>query len=101
MKLTDVVSQIRTENKIEVKKARDAEKAGSSAVKSADTVALSSGSKEVQKMREIIEKTPSVRADRVEALKRQVENGEYHVDARDIADKMLESFMADEGIMGK
>ena len=102
MKLTDVVSQIRTETKIEVKKAREAGKVASdNKAESTDTVALSAGSREVQKMRQIIDETPSVRADRVETLRRQIENGEYQVDSRDIADKMLASFMADEGIMGK
>ncbi len=101
MKLTDVVSQIRTETKTEVKKAREAETVGSSKASATDTVALSTGSKEVQQMRQIIDDTPDVRADRVEALKSQVESGEYQVDSRDIADKMLSSLMVDEGILGK
>ncbi len=101
MKLTDVVSQIRTETKIEVKKARENAEVASSKGAAADTVALSPESKEVQQMRQIIKDTPAVRADKVAALKEQVESGEYQVAATDIADKMLESFMADEGILGK
>jgi len=101
MKLTDVVSQIRTETKIEVKKARESAEVASSKEAATDTVAISPESKEVQQMRQIIKDTPAVRAEKVAALKEQVENGDYRVEATDIADKMLASFMADEGILGK
>ncbi len=102
MKLTDLISHIRTDNKIEVKKTREAAKsAETSPTVSADSVQISAGSKEVLKMQEIVKNTPSVRTEMVAELKRQVENGEYHVDSTQIADKMLESWLADEGIIGK
>ena len=100
MKLTDLISQVRTDNKIEVKKAREAKEAQAPAGEAArDKVEISSGTQEMQKMREIIAKTPSVRTEMVETLKRQVENGEYKVSSKEIADKMLGDVLADEGVL--
>ena len=102
MKLTDLISPIRTDNKIEVKKTREAAKSAEcKPMVSADSVQISDGSKEVLKMQEIIKNTPSVRTEMVDELKRQVDNGEYHVSGTQIADKMMESWLADEGIVGK
>ena len=102
MKLTDLISQVRTDNKIEVKKTREAAKSAEAAPAAAtDRVQISDGSKEVLKMQEIVKNTPSVRTEMVDELKRQVDNGDYNVSGTDIADKMMESWMADEGVLGK
>lgn len=102
MKLTDLISQVRTDNKIEIKKTRETAKSPeASPLVSQDRVQISDGSKEVLKMQEIVKNTPSVRTDMVDELRRQVENGEYDVSATDIADKMMDSWMADEGVLGK
>lgn len=100
MKLTDLISQVRTETKIEAKKARPAEQAKAPAGEAAsDRVDISTGTQDMQKMREILANTPSVRTEMVATLKRQIENGEYQVPSQEIADKMLSSFLADEGIL--
>ncbi len=100
MKLTDAISQVRTDSKIEVKKARAAEKAQAPAGDgAADKVEISSGTQDMQKMREILANTPAVRTEMVATLKRQIENGEYQVPSQEIADKMLDSLFADEGIL--
>ena len=102
MKVTDLISHIRTDNKVEVKKMREtAKSAETKPTVSSDSVQISEGSKEVLKMQEIVKNTPSVRTEMVAELKRQVDNGEYHVDGTQIADKMMESWMADEGILSK
>ena len=99
MKLTDVISQIRTDNKIEVKKTRQMENGSKATVSSSpDTVDLSSGSKDVQKMQEILNQTPSVRTELIESLKAQIEGGTYNVDSRDIADKMMDEFLSENQI---
>ena len=101
MKLTEVISHIRMDNKIEVKKTRESGKlAETIPLVPADSVQISAGSKEVLKMQEIVKNSPSVRTEMVDELKRQVENGEYQVSGTQIADKMLESWLADEGILG-
>lgn len=101
MKLTDVLSQVRTETKVEVKKAKETQQAQAPAgeATSSDTVEISTGTQDMQKMREILADTPSVRTEMVATLKRQIENGEYQVPSQEIADKMMSSILADEGIL--
>ncbi len=100
MKLTDAISQVRTETKVEVKKARETQGSQAPAGETAsDKVEISTGTQDMQKMREILAKTPSVRTEMVATLKRQIENGEYQVPSQEIADKLLNSFLVDEGIL--
>ena len=102
MKLTDMISHVRMDNKMEVKKTQDAGKVAETIhLAPADSVQISEGSKEVLKMQAIVKNTPSVRADMVDELKRQIENGEYQVSGTQIADKMMESWLAEEGLLGK
>lgn len=95
MKVTDALQQIRTDNKVEVKKSRKAEEAGGPGTAPTDKVELSSGSRDVQKMQEILAETPPIRTELVESLKQQIEKGEYQVDSRDIADKMMETLLSE------
>jgi negative regulator of flagellin synthesis FlgM len=99
MKLTDVISQIRTDNKVEIKKNRQVESGSESAGSStADTVDLSSSSRDVQKMKEILDQTPPMRMDLIESLKAQIEGGTYNVESRDIADKMMNELLSENQI---
>jgi negative regulator of flagellin synthesis FlgM len=90
MKLTGIFSQIKTD-KVQVKKSEEASAAKSdkSQVAPTDRVEISAGSMEVQKSKEILAQTPSVRADKVNALKEQIAKGEYQVDPYKVADKMM------------
>lgn len=100
MKLSDVISQVRTDTKIEVKKGRGAEEAQAPAGDTAsDQVKISSATQDIQKMRDILANTPSVRTEMVATLKRQIENGEYQVPSQELADKMLNSLFGDEGVL--
>jgi len=97
MKLTDAISQIRTDNQVEVKKARRADAGAASAGPSAaDKVDLSSTSRDVQKMKEILEQTPPMRMEMIESLKKQIDEGTYRIDARDIADKMMADLLGED-----
>lgn len=98
MKLTDVISQIRTDNKVGTKKTRQVESNAESTASSSDTVELSSGSRDVQKMKEVLEQTPPIRMDLIKSLKAQIKAGTYHVDSRDIADKMMDEFLSENQI---
>jgi negative regulator of flagellin synthesis FlgM len=97
MKVTDTISQIRADNQVEMKKTRRADAGSASAGPSAaDKVDLSSTSRDVQKMKEILEQTPPMRMEMIESLKRQIDEGTYQVDARDIADKMLADLLSED-----
>ena len=60
-----------------------------------DKVDLSSQSKEMNKISEALAVTPDVRAEKVEALKKQVESGQYQVNSDAVAEKMIKEFLFD------
>lgn len=100
MKISDFVPQIKTENRVQ--KAKGTASVDSTvAASGGDKVQLSAGSIDVQKMKMIIQDTPAVRMDRVQALKQQIERGEYQVDPYRVADKMLMNLLAEGGIPGQ
>ncbi len=95
MKLTGIFPPVKTE-KVQVRKSEDSvaatpEKSG----QPTDRVVLSAGSLEVQKAKDILEQTPDVRMDRVQALKEEIARGEYQVDPRRLADKMMGSLLSE------
>ena len=99
MKISDFIPQIKTDNRVQ--KAKDKPISEASAVTTGtDRVELSASSIDVQKMKMIIQDTPSVRMDRVQALKQQIERGEYQVDPYRVADKMLINLLAESGLPG-
>ena len=59
-----------------------------------DTIVnLSTVSKEVQTAKEIIASEPDVREDKVAELRAKIESGNYTVDNKAVADKMVDSFL--------
>jgi negative regulator of flagellin synthesis FlgM len=60
-----------------------------------DKVDLSAQSKEMNKIHEVLNATPDVRTEKVEALKKQVESGQYEVNSNSVAEKMLKEFLFD------
>ncbi|RNC70146.1 MAG: flagellar biosynthesis anti-sigma factor FlgM [Desulfuromonadales bacterium] len=59
------------------------------AVQGGDTVKLSSGVERFAKMSEAVQGLPDIRVERVEELKKSIAAGQYKVNARDVAEKML------------
>lgn len=100
MKISDVFPQIRTEtNKVQNKKgasedAKTTEAAGDTSSPS-DRLELSPGSRELQKMQEVLKNTPSTRPDRVQAVKERIDRNEYAIDSYKVADRMLASLITD------
>ena len=60
-----------------------------------EKVDLSAKAREIQQVRKILEETPDVREEKVQALKRQIANGSYQVDAAKIAEKMVGEALID------
>lgn len=59
-----------------------------------DTIVnLSTASKEAQIAREVIASEPDVREDKVAELKNRIESGNYTVDNKAVADKIVDSFI--------
>jgi len=57
---------------------------------SKDKISLSGKAKEINELKRIISDLPETRSDRIEALKKAIESGNYTIDAQKIAQKMLE-----------
>ena len=59
-----------------------------------DTIVnLSTASKEAQNAKEVIASEPDVREDKVAELKKRIESGNYTVDNKAVADKIVDSFI--------
>ena len=102
MKISDFIPQIKTDNKIQ--KAKSSSRSVLSPTQSTagvDQVKISASSLDVQKMKGIIQNTPDLRMDRVQALKEQIERGDYEVDPYRVADKMLMNLLSEGGIVNK
>jgi len=57
---------------------------------SGDRVDISGKGKEIAELMSAIQQMPDVRTDRVNALKEAIESGNYHIDTKKLAQKMLE-----------
>lgn len=55
-----------------------------------DQVALSQRALDMQLARKALADVPAVRQDKVQTLKARIESGEYQVDSREVARKLLE-----------
>ena len=90
MKITDFIPQVKADNKVQkVNESQDTAAVSSGTSVGSDRVDLSASSLDVQKMKDILQETPSVRMEKVQALKVQIERGEYEIDSFRVADKML------------
>ncbi len=99
MKIGDFIPQIKTDNKIGKTKGAKRAESSSTASLVGDRVEISAGSLDVQKMKGIIQNTPDLRMDRVQALKEQIERGDYEVDPYRVADKMLMNLLSESEII--
>ena len=63
-----------------------------------EKVTLSTKARDIEKIQEILRKTPDVREDRVAHLKKKITSGEYSVKGKDVADQMLREFLL-EGLL--
>lgn len=78
-------------------KNRKAENSGSvqGAASGEDVVQVSNRSSDIQKYAALTNDLPDVRMDRVDDLSRQISDGQYNVDAEQVADALLKGTMID------
>ena len=57
---------------------------------SKDKITLSGKAKEINELKNLINDLPDIRTDRVDAIKKALDAGEYNMDAMNVAGKMLE-----------
>jgi negative regulator of flagellin synthesis FlgM len=101
MKIPDIhqdanlIQYIQQNGKVGPAERNSATPAAQNQVPTEDKVDLSSQSKEMKKIADALAATPDVRAEKVEALKKQVESGQYQVNSDSVAEKMLKEFLFD------
>ncbi len=98
MKVTDIASQVSSEYKIENKKIRPDQREEGQQVKqpAGDKVKISSQSRDIEKMKDMVQAAPEKRAELVQALKERVENGEYRVNTQELAGDMLTGLLQEQ-----
>jgi negative regulator of flagellin synthesis FlgM len=101
MKIPDIhqdanlIQYLQQNGKVGPAERNSAAPAAQNQVPTEDKVDLSSQSKEMKKIADALAATPDVRAEKVEALKKQVESGQYQVNSDAVAEKMLKEFLFD------
>lgn len=60
----------------------------------ASTVSVSSKAKDIQKANEIAKSSPEIRSEKIDRIAKQIKSGTYHVDSKDIAEKMLKDVLS-------
>lgn len=65
-----------------------------SGVPTASVVSLSGNAQNVQKLKDAVDQAPSVRSEKVDALRKKLQNGELDIDTQKLAD-LLEKVLGD------
>ena len=68
---------------------------GNEQLKENAIVDLSQNSKEVQKIKEVVESSPDLREEKVSELKDRIESGRYNIDNERVADRLVDAFLED------
>ncbi|NPB10049.1 MAG: flagellar biosynthesis anti-sigma factor FlgM [Thermodesulfobacteria bacterium] len=99
MKVENLYQRFAVQNTEQVKQSQnETAKSGAQVQERAqnrDRVELSSTAREMKKIESVLETTPDVRADKVKAIKEQIEAGTYKVDSKKVANAMLADLLKD------
>ncbi|MEE9258607.1 MAG: flagellar biosynthesis anti-sigma factor FlgM [Nitrospinaceae bacterium] len=88
---------IQEKARVSGKKPVDKSEAPSSAPKTqgSENIALSSRAKDIQKAFEAAKSAPDIRVDKVERIKTEIAEGRFHVDSKDLAEKILQDIITE------
>ena len=93
---TEVATQVNRSTSAETKrtdgKTSGAKLGGDDAGEGA-IVNFSQRSKDIQKVQQVLQSQPDVRAEKVKGIKERIEKGTYEIDFEGTADKIVESFL--------
>ena len=65
---------------------------------SEERVELSRKAIDINRIREIVQKTPDIRGERVALLREKIASGNYNVSGQEIADKMLREHLLEDAL---
>jgi len=60
-----------------------------------EKVNLSTVAKDIQQAKNVLDQTPDIREEKIQEIKKQIENGEYNVSGEKIAEKMVGESIVD------
>ncbi len=63
---------------------------------SRERVEFSGKASDLNKIREIVRKTPDIRTEKVELLREKIASGSYNVSSQEIADKMIREYLLED-----
>ncbi len=100
MKIENPYQRFAVQNTEQVKQAQgEIQKSNRQALEGAsnrgDRVELSQTAREMKKIESVLRTTPDVRAEKIKAIKEQIEAGTYEVDSKKIANAMLADMIKD------
>lgn len=61
-----------------------------------DKLEISQTGKDIQVAKQIVAKTPDVREDKINEIKRQMEAGTYQINIKDVADKLVNQYFDEQ-----
>ena len=67
---------------------------------STEQVAISSKAKDIQQATKAVNDTPDIRIEKVERIKDQLENGNYHISSDKLAEKVLQNIITESEFLG-
>ncbi|WP_273321766.1 MULTISPECIES: flagellar biosynthesis anti-sigma factor FlgM [Vallitalea] len=65
--------------------------------KEKDSLAISDIAKELQIAKKAVKNAPDIRQDKVNDIKKRIQSGSYNVSAREVADKIVDSYFDKRG----
>ncbi|PLX71327.1 MAG: flagellar biosynthesis anti-sigma factor FlgM [Denitrovibrio sp.] len=79
----------------EDRKKADKSDSSKESAKSGDSVSLSSSATDVSNVKDAIKSSPDIRVELVSELKVKIENGQYNVSGREVAEKIVQTAIDD------
>jgi negative regulator of flagellin synthesis FlgM len=67
---------------------------------SSEQIAISSKAKNIQKASEVVNAAPDIRTEKVDRVKDQIANGNYHISSEQLAKKVLENIINESKFLG-
>jgi negative regulator of flagellin synthesis FlgM len=72
---------------------------GGKGTSASEQVNLSSKARDIQRAAEVVRSTPDIRTDRVNKIKKEIENGTYKPDSDVIAEKILKDIITESSFL--
>ena len=100
-------NDFRIKNKAIQNRVKSGDKSSSASLKGdvssssgSEQVAISSKAKEIQQVTNAVNATPDIRIAKVEKIKDQLANGNYHISSDKLAEKVLQSIITESEFLG-